>query len=172
MEFFEAVQKRQSIRSFRALPIEHEKIVRILEAARQAPSAGNLQAYQIVEVRKESARRALAKACLGQEFLGEAPVVLAFCARPALSARRYGARGKELYCVQDATIACAYAQLAATVLGLASVWVGAIYEPKLVKEILELKDDSWPVALLPIGYPAESPERTGRRSLQQLVRTI
>lgn len=172
MEFFEVVKNRRSIRAFRSTPIEEDKLARILEAANQAPSAGNLQAYQIIVVKKASARKILTKACGDQDFISQAPVVLAFCAQPMRSAKQYGTRGKQLYCIQDATIACAYAQLAATAVGLASVWVGAIFETDMVRNILQLGDDSVPVALLPLGYLAQAPEQTTRRVLQQLVRTV
>jgi len=172
MEFFEVVQRRQSIRKFHATPVAEEQLRHILEAANQAPSAGNLQAYQIIVVKDPALKAKLDAATGNQGSVAQVPVVLVFCAHPERSAARYGSRGEELYCVQDATIACAYAQLAATALGLASVWIGAVFEPETVKEALGLTEDLWPIALLPLGYPAEQPPRKPRRALRDLAREL
>jgi nitroreductase len=169
--FFAVVRARHSVRAFADQPVGLEMLRRILDTATRAPSAGNLQAYAIYAVAKRSAREALARAAFDQAFVAQAPVVLVFCAHPARSARRYGDRGWTLYCIQDATIACAYAQLAATALGLATVWVGA-FDEDAVRRALDVPPDLRPVAILPIGYPAEAPEITGRRTLEDLVRSI
>lgn len=169
MDFFELTRVRRSIRVYQPRPVEEGKLAQILEAANRAPSAGNLQAYGIVVVRDADTRRALSRAALNQDFLAQAPVVLAFLAHPQTSAARYKSRGVELYAVQDATIACAYAQLAATALGLGSVWVGA-FNDEAVKGVLKLKEDRRPVALLPIGHPAETPAPTSRRPLNELAK--
>jgi nitroreductase len=168
MEFFDAVQARRSIRAFVERAPEEEKLRRILETANQAPSAGNLQAYEIFVVRRASDRRALARASLGQEFVAEAPVSLVFCAHPGRAAPRYGQRGTQLYALQDATIACTYAMLAATALGLATVWVGAFRDSE-VRRAIRASEEILPVAILLIGYLAEKPELTPRRSIEDLV---
>ncbi len=143
----------------------------ILEAANRAPSAGNLQAYEIYVVTRRTALRALVHASFGQEFVAETPVVLVFCAHARRSSRKYGRRGTCLYCIQDATIACTYAQLAATTLGLATVWVGA-FNDDAVREVIGVDCDLLPVAILPIGYGAEMPAETARRPLPGLVNYI
>lgn len=171
MEFFEVVRSRHSIRAFTAKPVEAEKLQVILETANRAPSAGNLQAYEIYAVTRRTILNALARAALDQEFVAQAPLALVFCAHPACSARRYGQRGVTLYCIQDATIACAYAQLAATALGLASVWVGAFDEDE-VRKAIGAAAALLPVAILPVGYAGEKPEATSRRSLKSQVRHI
>lgn len=169
MDFFELIKARRSVRAYQNRPVEEEKIAQILSAARQAPSAGNLQAYVILVVRSSVAKQALARAALNQDFLTQAPVVLAFFAHQQLSAAKYRKRGAELYSLQDATIACAYAQLAATELGLGTVWVGA-FDDDAVKRVLKAQADWRPAALLPIGYPAESPGPTPRRPLDELAK--
>jgi nitroreductase len=169
MDFFELVQRRRSIRAFTSQALEEGKLTQILEAANLAPSAGNLQAYSIVIVRDAAARQALSRAALGQESVMQAPVVLAFFAHPQSSMAKYKSRGIELYSLQDATIACAYAQLAASAQGLGTVWVGA-FEDAAVKAALKAPPEWRPVALLPIGYPAESAAPTLRRPLEDLVR--
>ena len=105
MEFFKVIDKRRSIRAFQEKPVEEDKVKVILEAANSAPSAGDLQAVEIYIVRSEEKLRELAQAALDQYFIAVAPVALVFCANPARSLMKYGMRGAELYCLQDATIA-------------------------------------------------------------------
>ncbi|MFN4217846.1 MAG: nitroreductase family protein [Candidatus Bipolaricaulia bacterium] len=171
MDFFTVLRERHSVRSFAERPVEPEKLQAILEAANRAPSAGNLQAYEIYVVTRPAVLKALMRAAFEQKFVAQAPVVLVFCAHPACSASSYGERGATLYSIQDATIACAYAQLAATALGLGSVWMGA-FDEDAVRRALGIGDELVPVALLPIGYAAESPEITPRRALEDLVQYI
>ncbi len=167
MEFFETIIRRRSVRAFKKDPVEEWKINRLLEVANLAPSAGDLQAYEIIVVKDEDRKRRLSEAALGQEFITEAPVVFVFLSNPKRSARRYGKRGIDLYCLQDATIAASYLQLAATALGLGSVWVGAFNDEEVSKcvDVRELK----PVAIIPVGYPDEEPMITPRRGVNNLA---
>lgn len=171
MDFFEAVKTRQSIRAFQDKPIEPEPLQQILEAINHAPSAGNLQGYEVYLVTERAVIQALARATSGQDFITQAALVLVFCAHPARSAQKYRERGTSLYCIQDATIACAYAQLAVTALGLGSVWVGA-FDEAAVRQAIGVGHELRPVAFLPIGYAAETPERRTRRDLAELVHRI
>lgn len=168
MEFFDVLAKRHSIRAFKDREVEEDKLRKILEAANSAPSAGDLQAYEIVVVKGKEKRRALARAALSQEFIAEAPVVLVFLINPSRTKWRYGLRGMHLYCIQDAAIAASYAQLAATALGLGSVWVGA-FDASEVSRLVKAGKEMTPVAIMPIGYPDEEPEPTPRRRLEDLV---
>ncbi len=169
MDVFDAINKRCSVRKYEDQEIGRQEMRQILDAINAAPSAGNLQGYQIVIVNEESAKEALTKAAYAQEFIMQAPVSLVFCADHGRSASKYGKRGAELYAVQDATIAAAYAQLAATALGLASVWVGA-FDTKLVGEAIKAPDDFTPVAIISIGHPAEQPAARPRRGVFDLIK--
>ncbi len=171
MEFFDVLEARHSIRAYEARPVEPEKLQCILEAVRRAPSAGNLQAYEIYLVRDEHRRVTLAAAAGDQEFLIQAPLSLVFCAHASLSAVRYGERGVQLYCIQDATIACTYAMLAAAALGLSTVWVGA-FNAEDVRTVIGAPEEHRPVAILPMGYPAETPRIRARRSLSEIVHPV
>ena len=93
MELFESFRQRYSVRAFQKTPISESAITTILEAANSAPSAGNLQAYEIVIVRDAARKRELAKVSLDQFFLADAPVVLVFCANPDHHREKYGDRG-------------------------------------------------------------------------------
>jgi nitroreductase len=168
MEFREVITKRRSVRSFKHQPVEESKLREIFEAANIAPSAGNLQAYQVRVVQDQEKRDALVEAAHGQSFISEAPVSLIFCADPERSAQKYGKRGTDLYCLQDATIAGAFAMLAAVDLGLATVWVGDFDEAK-VQQILDAKSIR-PVAIFAVGYPAEEPAPSPRRAIEEIFR--
>jgi nitroreductase len=171
MDFFEATNERRSVRAFKATPVEETKLQQILEAANRAPSAGNLQAFEIYVVRRPDLRQELARAALSQEFIAQAPLSLVFCAHPARSAPRYRMRGVSLYALQDATIACTFAMLAATALGLGSVWVGA-FDEKSVRRVIGVDDGLRPVAILPLGYADERPGASSRRGLDALVHEV
>jgi nitroreductase len=167
VDFFELIGARHSVRRFQEKKVEETKLRQILRAANSAPSAGNLQAFKIVVVKSEVKRQQLAAAALGQQFVSQARLVLVFVADLKRSAGRYSNRGRELYALQDATIACAYAQLAAQQLGLSSVWVGA-FDAATVSDAINAGKDMLPVAILPIGYAAEKPYVTGRRKESEI----
>ena len=171
MEFFDVVRERHSIRAYESRPVEPAKVQQILEAVNRAPSAGNLQAFEIYLICAEHRKAALVRASGDQEFLAEAPVDLVFCAHAARSAVRYAQRGEGLYSVQDATIACTFAMLAATALGLSTVWVGAFDEDQ-VRRAIGAPQGHRPVAILPLGYPAGEPRLRPRRDLSDLVHQV
>lgn len=170
MTFLELAKSRRSVRVFQPKPVDEQTIADILEAANIAPSAGNLQAYDIYVVRSEAVRRKLAAAALGQDFLIQAPAALVFCASPARNTK-YGGRGAVLYSVQDATVACTFAMLRITELGLATVWVGA-FEDEAVRRAIGAPEGMRPVAILPVGYAGESPQFPGRRALAEHIHHV
>lgn len=157
MSFKDLINNRHSCRQFEDRPLQEIDISEILAATGTAPSAGNLQAYEIAVIKDAEMRKKIADAAFanipksGHSFLNTAPLLLVFLADSATSAEKYGPRGI-LYATQDATIACTYAQLAATDLGLGSVWIGAFSE-KMVGESLELAPNLSAVAILAIGHP-------------------
>jgi nitroreductase len=167
--FFDVIHGRRSIRSYETTEIARDDLDAVLDAMRRAPSAGNLQAYEVVVVRDADQRWRLARAAHEQMFVAEAPLVIAFFMNPARARDRYGRRADELYACQDATIAAAHAQLAAHARGLGTVWVGA-FDDHAVCRALNAPPGLRPSSLLVIGHPAETPEPTPRRALDDLVR--
>ncbi len=171
MQFDDVTKARRSVRTYSSQAVEEAVLQRILEAVNGAPSAGNLQAYEVFLARSEAARAALAHAANGQDFIAQAPLALVFCTNPARSAARYGRRGANLYAIQDATIACTFAMLAATDAGLATAWVGA-FDESAVRDAIGAPEEWTPVAILPIGHAAETPRPSTRRALADLVREV
>ena len=170
-DFLDLISTRHSVRAFKDIPIPEDKINTIIDISSRGPSAGNLQSYQIFIVSKMTEKEKLVESAHGQEYIAQAPLVMVFCAEPKRCAVEYGSRGEELFCIQDATIACAYSQMAAHSLGLSSVWIGSFDEEK-VSEILKLEKDIRPVAILPIGFSNETPEITNRRPINEMIQEI
>lgn len=171
MDFFDTVSARRSIRAFTEKEVDAKLAKRIIDASMQAPSAGGLQAYKIYLVRDKAALEALATAAYGQECVSKAPLALVFTADQNRSASKYEERGFELYSIQDATIAAAYSQLAAASLGLGSVWVGG-FDPLEVSRLVRAGGFEVPVAVIPIGYPAENPAPKEMRSMKAIVKEV
>ncbi|MEM2386238.1 MAG: nitroreductase family protein [Candidatus Bathyarchaeia archaeon] len=168
MDVFEAIKGRRSIRAFLETDVPYEMVEKLIEAARWAPSAGNIQPWEFIIVRNPETKRRLVEAALGQSFIEEAPVVIVVCADEERSARGYGIRGRTLYCIQDTAAAIQNIHLAAHALGLGTCWVGAFREED-ARKILEIPEGVRPVAIIPVGYPAESPFPRSRRPLKQII---
>jgi nitroreductase len=164
-------ERRFSCRSFDRTPIDQETLTELLEAARWAPSGGNLQPWRFVVAAEAETRRLLARAAYGQSFLALAPVVITVCVVPEESSRFYGARGRDLYCLQDTAAAAQNILLAATDHGLGSCWVGA-FDEGAVARALALPVGWRPVALLAIGHPTESEPARTRRPLGEVTRWV
>lgn len=159
--------RRVSIRKFQQREVDDKVLRLILEAGNAAPSAGNLQARDFVVVRDPKRKLELARASLKQMFIAQAPVVVVVCANYPRSMRVYGERGR-LYAEQDATAAVENILLAVTALNLGACWVGAFDESE-VSRILNLPEHVRPMAIIPIGYPAEQPERRSRYPIEVLT---
>lgn len=167
MDVAECIEGRTSIRVFKADPVPDEIINECLRLANLAPSAGNLQARDFIVVRELKTKHALSEAAFNQDFVRTAPVVIVFCANLERIGH-YGDRGKTLYCLQDVAAAIQNLMLYLHSKGLGSVWVGAYDEGK-VSKALGLPKHARPVAIVPLGYPAEKGVRRKRLSMDQLV---
>lgn len=167
-----AILERRSTRRFKGEMIPHATIGRILDAARWAPSAGNIQPWEFYVVYNKDKKQELVQAALGQKFLGDAPVVIVVCVKPEMSAARYKERGRDLYMIQDSAAAVQNILVAAEGYGLGTCWVGAFKET-LVRAALNIGDDTLPVAIIPVGYAEEGPNPLpSRRSLEEIVKIV
>jgi nitroreductase len=168
MDVLEAIKGRRSIRAFRSQRVPAEIVEKLIDAARCAPSAGNIQPWEFIIVRKPDIKRRLAEAALDQTFIEEASVVIVVCANEDHSSLGYGMRGKTLYCIQDTAAAVQNIHLAAYSVGLGTCWVGAFREEG-VRKILKIPHGVRPVAIIPVGYPAEFPSPRDRRHMSKIV---
>jgi len=155
MDLRDAILGRRSIRAFLDAPLPAETFDAIKEAMLWAPSAGNLQARRFLLVRNPGVKKALGAATAQPRCFEMAPLVVVGCSDRRIE-RRYGARGKDLYAIQDVAASVQNLLLTAFSLGLGAVWIGAFRED-LVREALSLEAWYRPVALVPIGLPAETP---------------
>lgn len=164
MEIKEAIRSRRSIRNYQDRPIEQDKLARVLEAGRLAPSARNLQEWKFVVVIDKEKRQKLSEAAMGQPYVASAPVVIAACATQTENVMPCGQ-----YCYPiDLAIAVDHMSLAAIAEGLGTCWIGAFYEEK-VKDILGIPEKIRVVVIMILGYPAESPAARPRKKLEEIV---
>ncbi len=167
MSFIELAKKRYSVRSYKNKPVEEEKLLKVLEAGRVAPSATNAQPIHFVVIKE---KESLLKICeaYGRDWLKAAPIIIAVCGDKAKAWKHKD--GTSYYNI-DVAIATDHMALAATDLGLGSCWVCAFDKVKAA-EILHIPSEIEPLVLLPIGYPEENPDLTRhntRKSLSDIV---
>lgn len=163
MNVSQAIKQRYSVRSYKPEPMSEEKLNKVLEAARLAPSAHNAQAWKFVVVRDEQKKQGLFEAA-GQSFLQEAPVIIAAVALEPEGLMRGGAH---TYAV-DLAIAIDHMTLQAVEQGLGTCWIGSFNQEK-VKKVLNIPEQYKVVALLPLGYPADTPDAKSRKSLEEII---
>lgn len=142
MDVFEAFRKRESSRFYADTAVPDNVLVNIVEAARLAPSAGNVQPWHFVIVRDEERRRRIADGCRYGKFLSESPVVIVACGDKKASPHWYAV---------DTAIALEHIVLAATALGLGTCWIGMFNEDE-IREMANLPVQFEIVALLALGY--------------------
>lgn len=144
MDVFEAIQRRRSTRAYLPDPVPRDKLERILEAARLAPSAARIQPWHFVVVTGSQKRKELSRGRFAR-FLSEAPIVIVGLGDKKASPKWH---------VVDTTIAMQNMVLAATGEGLGTCWIGSFDEQK-VKELLHIPERFSVTALLAVGYPRE-----------------
>jgi len=165
VDVFEVIEKRYSVRGYRPDPVEDEKLARVLEAARRAPTAANKQPFRVLVVHTRGREEELARV-YGRRWFTQAPLVVGFVAVTEEAWRRMDDKP---YDEVDATIAMDHFVLAATALGLGTCWIAA-FDPDAAREVFGLPDDVELVALTPLGYPDKPAANTDRRPLEELVR--
>jgi nitroreductase len=167
MDVFEAIKLRRSVRAYEPIPVAKDKIEKILEAARLAPSAKNVQPWYFVVVTDAEKKEKIARSGRFAGFLKEAPVVIVGCG---------DSRASPKWHVVDVSIAMQNMVLAATAEGLGTCWVGS-FDEGLVKEILKVPEHYKVVALLAVGYPRKKLDLMSKlihfvrrkKSLEQIV---
>jgi len=168
METLECIKTRRSIRKFKDKAVDWDKVVQILEAGRMAPSAGGVQNWKFVVIRNEKDKKKIAQACLNQEFITQADVVIVVLADPEKSETYYGKRGSRLYSIQNCAASIQNMLLAAHDIGLGSCWVGA-FDEDAVRRVTMCPEHIMPQAVIPIGYPNESPKQPAKLRIEHIV---
>lgn len=170
MDFSELVGQRYSVRAYRSDPIEADKLDRVLDAVRLAPTAANRQAFQIIVIRT-AGRESELKRIYGRDWFVQAPLVICACGLPDQNwVRRDGKNYNDV----DVAIVMDHLTLAAADLGLGTCWIGA-FDPAAAREVLGLPEGVEPIAFTPLGLPADQspadqPRPKVRKDLSDLVR--
>lgn len=167
MDFEKLAQERFSVRKFSPKEIEKEKLDLILKAGQLAPTACNYQPQRILVIQDQDGLEKINK-CTPHHF--GAPVVLVICYDQTVSAKRSFDGGE--FGVTDASIVTTHMMLQTADLGLGTTWIGG-FDPKAVEKEFSLPEAYVPVALLPVGYPAEdakpAPMHTKREPMEKTV---
>ena len=172
-----AIRHRKSVRKFQERPVEEEKLMEILEAARLAPSGNNKQPWYFIVVKKENVKQDVAIATNNQMWIASAPVVIVaiadICARSENYAGKYvdeETSGFDLKRVlRDTTIAITHILLEVDNQGLGACWCGA-FTQDTIRPVLNIPDDKFVLAVIPVGYPAEEPKAKPRKDLNSILR--
>jgi len=165
---FNVMLNRRSQRKFEDKEVEDWKLEMIFAAADTAPTAGGFQGFEIYHVKNPDVKAKLAEAANNQPYVN-APVLLVFCMDPSRVKMNFPQHIIKKFSVQDATLAAAYAQLAAHALGLSSVWIGMIDEQKTMQA---LGTDLVPACMLCLGYPQKMLYAKPKRNLSELIHEI
>ncbi len=163
MDVSEAIRRRYSCRNYEDKPLEKEKLEAILEAARQAPSAKNLQDWRFVVVTDKATRKKLAAAANDQTFIENAGAIVIAC-----TVSEHVMRCGQAIGPIDVSIAIEHMCLQATELGLATCWIGSFY-PDKVRAVVGIPESIEIIELLALGYPADSPKEHRREPIESIV---
>ena len=165
MEFLELARKRYSVRSYKSDPVEKEKLERVLEAARLAPTAVNIQPFQLLVIHT-AGREAELLQIYNKKWFTQPPIVICACGIPGKSwVRKDGKNYNDV----DVAIVMDHLILAATAEGLGTCWIGA-FNPLAAKEILGLPAGVEPIAFTTLGYANDQAPAKKRKPLSELVR--
>ncbi len=166
MKVLDVIQKRRSVRKYKEDPIPEKALMRVLEAARLAPSGKNFQPWKFIIVKDKALKEKLAQASAGQFFMAEAPIIIVGCGFPD---NCYAGMGRYMKSWSvDVTIALEHLILQAQEEGLGTCWIGS-FEEEEVKAILNIPENVKVLALTPLGYPEEIPRFRGRKSLDEII---
>lgn len=167
-DLFRVMSTRRSTRKFDKAKVEDWKIDKILAAADTAPTAGNFQGFEVFYIKNQKMKEALVESANKQPYVN-APVVLVFCMNPSRINLKFPTHILDKFSLQDATLAAAYSQLAASGVGLSSIWIGMFDEEK-VKSLLGT--NLRPSSILCLGYPDKKRPPKSRRNLKDLIKII
>jgi nitroreductase len=168
MDIFQVIRDRRSIRKYKDLPVEQEKLEQLLDAARLAPSWKNMQCWRFLVLKDRKGIEALLDAFPddnpGKKALTMAPVVVVVCADPIDSGIENGIE----YYIADTAIAFQHFCLAAHALGLGTCWMGW-YDEDLIKEAFAIPEMIRVVGVTPLGYPDQEPKQRPRKELAEIA---
>ncbi len=164
MDILETIKTRRSVRGYKKEPVPEEKLKKVLEAARLAPSARNDQSWKFIVVRDPEKRKQLVKAADTNDFVGQAPVIIVAV---GLNPEFVMKCGVPAYAV-DLAIAVDHMTLAAVAEGLGTCWIGSFSQNK-VKDVLGIPEEYKVVTLLPLGFPNDVAKEKTRKKIEEII---
>lgn len=173
----EAIENRRSIRKYKDLPVDEEKLLKILDCGRLAPSDSNTQPWSFIIVRSEEMRTKLALVSHKQDWMLSAPVFIVCVADIRVATSETGPLDinedtpgiapKQI--ILDTAIAGENIVLAAEALGLGTCWVSWFVQEE-IRPVLGIPNDKYVVAIITMGYKDQTPKQRPRRSLEEVIR--
>ncbi len=162
------IKSRRTIKYFLPKFVSWEKISRVIEAGRHAPSCGNIQNWKFVVILESDLKQQIAQSSYEQYEIIQAGALILICAEPDKGERYYGLRGERLYTVQNCAAAIQNMLLEAHSLGLGTRWIGG-FDEEAVKSLLGIPEEIRPQAIIALGYPKEIPDKPPKYPLETLV---
>ncbi|MCI4438269.1 nitroreductase family protein [archaeon] len=167
MEVIDVIKSRRSIRKYKKEDIPNEKILKILDAARHAPSASNIQPWEFIVVRDKATKEKLSKVNVYGKFIADAPVAVVVIGDESRSPGHW---------VEDCSLAVENMFLAAKALGIGGCWVAVfsldsrgLEREKKIKEVLGIPEKYRVLCVVALGYPDEEPTPRNLRELNELI---
>ncbi|MEM2942005.1 MAG: nitroreductase family protein [Candidatus Bathyarchaeia archaeon] len=159
MDALEAIRGRRSVRRFLPTALSREIIETLVDAARHAPSAMNLQPWEFVAVTDQEMRRRIADLTDYGKFIADAPLCIAVFCR------------ESKYYLEDGSAAVENILIAATALGLGSCWVAGDKKgyAETVRELLSVPVGYRLIALVPVGYVEGEVRSKEKRELREVL---
>jgi len=168
MDAIDCIYSRRSCRKFLQKPMDFQTVLDLIEAGTKAPSLGNIQDYRFVIVSDQDKINHIAEHCTEQYWIAEAPLLIVVASDTERSEEYYGLRGQRLYSIQNASAATQNILLAAHAKGLGACWIGS-FDEEYVQDALNMPEHIRPQAIIPVGYPAKSPQKRHEHAIRMFV---
>ena len=167
-DILDIIKERRTIKHYLPKFVSWENISKVLDAARHAPSCGNIQNWKFIVVLEPAQKQQIAEACHEQFEIGMAGALIVVCAELDKAERYYGLRGERLYSTQNCAAAIQNMLLEAQSLGLGTSWIGA-FDEEAVKTMCSIPDEVRPQAIIALGYAKEVPPKPPKYPLETVV---
>ena len=169
------IEERRSIRKYKNIQVEEEKIREILESGRIAPSGSNTQPWHFIVIKSEEMRKKVSYVCHDQKWMLQAPVFIACVAdircrikEGDISINEKSSENEVKLIIRDTSLAIENMMLQASEAGLGTCCV-AWFTEKEIRPVLNIPDDKYVVAVITVGYSDEQPKMRPRKSLEEIV---
>lgn len=167
-DVLDIIKSRRNIKHFLPKFVDWDKISKIIDAGRHAPSSGNVQNWKFIVALEPSLKQKLAEASYEQYEISLAGALIIICGEPEKAERYYGLRGERLYTIQNCAAAMENMMIEAQALGLGTRWIGG-FDEDTIKSLLSIPDEVRPQAIIAVGYPKEIPQKPPKYPLESLV---